>query len=1113
MRFRDRIFLLVVFMILLPVAAIADEDSAMLPLQPGVALSGSFADGYEKRYRVFVPVAGHWRFSVDQFGVDAELSVMRENETVVTVDGLTDRYLSDAQVETVAHPSHFELTVRAIENSPSPGHFTILAQHLPDQTAADRRRIEAQTATASANRYVWENKAKSFEIADRYYDQALAIWRTLDDPAELADALYRAGTAKRKIGNNEAALAYLREAQWLYRGATQPMVASDVANVIGLIHLYRSAYPAAELAFNTALLALPDGTSDQYASATVKNNLCLLEHYRGNIYQAVDCYHQVLQTFERLHEMQRVAVLHNNLGRAYDIIGEPAQARIHLEKAVSLSKQVGHQSGTALSLNNFALLERRLGNFQAAIPLYMEALVIEEGVGDKHKRATTLHNIGNAYLYLGDPDAALGFLLQALELRRESGYTRGLGSTLTGLAHVYRALERHDDARSALEEALALRLASGDKMAQGLAFLALAAHSDGASDSFNSLDHYNRAIELFQTVGDQHMLASAWLGKGRYFARREMLDLARDSLDRSLAVSKNAKAPFSRAEALLELAHLDQLQVRFGSALALLDRSIDILESIRNRIGGATLRASFAGVQQQAYEMRVDVLMSLHGAGDNEGHDAAAMSANDWRMARSLAEVIEESRVDLGRDSSPQLSARRRELIQRISAKAGYLENPSKRASRVFTANKAERELDLALAELDSLETEIRRQDPRIEELERPAQITLAEIQQLLDKESVLLHYFLGETRSFLWLVTPESLQSFALPARGELEALTRTVYEELSHLTFGMSCPGQDALLALSGALLGDIKSQIANKRLVVVADGALAYLNFSALPDPNAKAPLPGDCHAPLLNNHEVVYLPSATILSVQRKTYAFRPTTRNAIAVFADPVYGVDDNRLVGVHTATTFQAATTAQPIHDFETSLPGRLTETSREASAIDAIETDWQTEIYLGFSANKKIFSAKAAGDYRVLHLATHGILDSQRPSMSSLLLSQYAADGSPQDGYLRLQDIYNLRLKSDLVVLSGCETALGRKLRGEGFIGLTRGFMYAGARAVISSLWRVEDTATAEFMKHFYLSLMQSGAAPAEALRYAQLKMARSQRWRQPYYWAAFVLQGDWQQ
>jgi CHAT domain-containing protein len=131
---------------------------------------------------------------------------------------------------------------------------------------------------------------------------------------------------------------------------------------------------------------------------------------------------------------------------------------------------------------------------------------------------------------------------------------------------------------------------------------------------------------------------------------------------------------------------------------------------------------------------------------------------------------------------------------------------------------------------------------------------------------------------------------------------------------------------------------------------------------------------------------------------------------------------------------------------------------------------------------------------------------------LSSLLLSQYSAEGQPQDGYLRLQDIYGLKLTSNLVVLSGCETALGKNIRGEGVVGLTRGFMYAGAKAVVASLWRVEDDATAEFMRHFYFAMIENNEYPSAALRYAKLEIARDRRWRNPYFWAAFVLQGDWQ-
>jgi CHAT domain-containing protein len=249
------------------------------------------------------------------------------------------------------------------------------------------------------------------------------------------------------------------------------------------------------------------------------------------------------------------------------------------------------------------------------------------------------------------------------------------------------------------------------------------------------------------------------------------------------------------------------------------------------------------------------------------------------------------------------------------------------------------------------------------------------------------------------------------------------------------------------------------------------------------------------------------------VQRKTGAGRTLARRAIAVFADPVYRVTDPRMVDVETpaapASRMPAVAEAGILDNPDE--PERLAATGIEAKMIAAAESGWHTDTFLGFSANKDTLVTEATGDYRVLHFATHGILDSQRPSLSSLMLSRYSEDGQLRDGYLRLQDIYGLKLKSDLVVLSGCETALGKKIRGEGFMGLTRGFMYAGARMVIASLWRVEDTATAELMQHFYDALIQDDMTAAQALRHAQLKIAKDRRWQQPYYWAAFVLQGDW--
>ena len=526
---------------------------------------------------------------------------------------------------------------------------------------------------------------------------------------------------------------------------------------------------------------------------------------------------------------------------------------------------------------------------------------------------------------------------------------------------------------------------------------------------------------------------------------------------------------------------LSRQQNRLAAALVFLDRSLDTYESIRERIDSFSMRTSFADKRQKADALRVELLMSLHDENQTSGYSEAALLANEWRLARSLVDLIGESNVDLYGDIDAKLRKRRHDLMEITGAKAEYLLAISDSESDSVAFIRTTQELDSAITELEVLEAQIRADDPRIGGLKKPPQPTVSAIQHLLDSDSVLLHFFLGETRSFLWMVTPESVTSYVLPARDEIEVLARTAYGEFSHLTVGASCSGERDLIELSELLLGPVRHRLKSKRLVIVPDGVLSYISFSALPNLGTDQATTGDCYSPILDTNEVVYLPSATVLSVQRTTYAKRPQTRQAIAVFSDPVYATE-------------------------------RLAATRREAMAIASTASHWDIDMFLGLDANKTNFASHAMNDYRVIHLATHGVLDSQRPRMSSVLLSQFSASGQPQDGYLRLQDIYGLKLHSDLVVLSGCETALGKNISGEGFVGLTRGFMYAGAKAVVASLWRVDDSATAEFMRHFYFAMIENNEYPSAALRYAKLRLAADRRWQNPYYWAAFVIQGDWQ-
>jgi CHAT domain-containing protein len=262
-------------------------------------------------------------------------------------------------------------------------------------------------------------------------------------------------------------------------------------------------------------------------------------------------------------------------------------------------------------------------------------------------------------------------------------------------------------------------------------------------------------------------------------------------------------------------------------------------------------------------------------------------------------------------------------------------------------------------------------------------------------------------------------------------------------------------------------------------------------------------------VLARPEVVALPSASALAVQRRLLAGRPPAAKRLAVLADPVFDPRDPRVTGRRPA----AGKAEAPAF-------ARLPASRREAEAIVALapagpgEPAGQTMLALDFDAALPRVQGGALSGFRIVHFATHGVIDAERPALSGLALSMVDAAGHPREGFLHLHDIYNLKLDADLVVLSGCRTALGKEVRGEGLIGLTRGFQYAGAPRVLASLWPVEDNATAALMERFYRALWGRGGKrepAAAALREAQLAVRGERRWRDPYYWAGFVLEGDW--
>ncbi|NOT60764.1 MAG: CHAT domain-containing protein, partial [Acidobacteria bacterium] len=467
-------------------------------------------------------------------------------------------------------------------------------------------------------------------------------------------------------------------------------------------------------------------------------------------------------------------------------------------------------------------------------------------------------------------------------------------------------------------------------------------------------------------------------------------------------------------------------------------------------------------------------------------------------------------------------------LQQQLNAKAAAQTRLLSGKPRPAAVTALAQELAALTAQADGVRAQIRAASPRYAALTQPQPLDAPAVQRLLDDDTLLLVYALGERTSYLWAVTPKTLTSYALPPRAEIEAAARKVYVLLTARQPhpGLTETQQRARIAateadfpaqaaaLSRMLLSPVAAQLGAKRLAIVAADALAYLPFAALPDPAA------EMKQPLLAAHEIVNLPSASTLALLRQTNTASRTSDQTLAVFADPVFEASDPR---VALARKGKAAISPAPVEALTAELGRslrssttraeltRLPFSREEAEALATLVPARQVLKATGFQATRAAVTSDTLSRYRFVHFATHGLLNAEQPELSGLVFSLVDEAGHAQDGFLRLHEIYNLRLSAEVVVLSACQTALGKEIRGEGLIGLTRGFMYAGAPRVVASLWQVDDLATAELMKRFYGGMLQQGLKPAAALRAAQLELFRQRRYAAPFYWAAFGLQGDW--
>ncbi len=803
----------------------------------------------------------------------------------------------------------------------------------------------------------------------------------------------------------------------------------------------------------------------------------------------------------------------NNLGVVYRVLGDLPKALRYQEQSLAARRETKDRFGEGQTLSNMASIYIFLEDYHAALELLREALPIRREVGDVRGEATTLHLLGAQYFSLGDYDQAYRYALEALPLRRKVVDKPGEAFTLDALGLAQRARGNVDDALEHFRESLALRVTGGDIVGEASTRHNLAQTLVERGDA-GAVAELDRALALSEKTKDTRTQGDVLHTMGLWYARQGDTARARDLFEQALAIRRRHADATHEAATLLALAGLARGN-DLAAARRLIEQSIELIESVHRRVPREDLRATMLASQQPHFDAYVDVLLELHGRDPRAGHDAAAVVAADRARARNLRDLLANASGPITQGVPAALHERERVARQQLQLKETERLRVFGQSPTGPAAERVDRDVAAALVAYRDVLSEVRRVNPRYADLTNSAPVSIEAVRAALGADTVVLSYWLGRDRSAAFVIGRSDLRVVMLPGRAAIEDAARRVHQLLSQgpsvVNAGAQQRAQDALAAM---ILQPVAGALSRPRLVVIPDGALQYVPFAALSLPG------GPAGRPLIADKELVPAPSLAVLVALEKE-AVTPAGARRVAVLADPVLDAADRRVAGARRAT--EAATATAPAggsidEDLKRSAEAtgssgfpRLPYTRDEAAAIQGLAPKGSVRLSLDFDASRATALDGPMGEFDVVHFAAHGLINASRPELSGLVLSLVDAAGRPQDGFLRVSDIYNMRLGADLVVLSACRTALGTDIRGEGLVGLTRGFMYAGVPRVIASLWDVRDRSTAELMTRFYRALLTRQMTPAAALREAQRSMWADPQWRHPSHWAAFLLQGTW--
>jgi CHAT domain-containing protein/Tfp pilus assembly protein PilF len=1057
---------------------------SLLEPSPGLLRERDIEHGAVQEYALPLAAGTYLNLELLPTGIDLDASLLDPAGTAVTAaEGQQGTGNTKLLALIAGVTGRYRLRVTTRGDLPLAGHYELRVRDARPAGPGDEIRVEARRAIAESRRL---RSRRDLEAALVKAKAAQASLQSVADGPGEVEALAEIGTLYAEEGKPQEALDHhqraLKRAQESHFAEGEAWALGNIGYCYFKLADYERSisYYRSSVARWQELGRLPEQAFELQSLGKVYRQKGDLEEAMKSFVAAMKIQVATRDPAEQAHTLSGIGAVQYNQGK----IDEALES---FEQALELSRSVGDgESEATIELGLGGIYYRR-GQLQKTVELFTELI----GRIDLKEAGYPLYNLGGVYLDLGDLDKALENYQRSLSAYQRAGDVReqadalvGIGTTLQRMGNPEAALEKLRQAQKLLpKETWTL------SHFMGLAQLA----AERPAEALRSLE---RALAIAQAARDRSLESSTLLGMGAAYRALGQAQRAEEAFGRAIDLGTEIEYPSVVLPARLARARLRRDAGRLEGARADIEEALKIIESTRRNIAGQQIQTGYFASRGAYYEFYIDLLMQLERMHPESGYRSLALEASERMRARGLLDLLAEGRIDLSdglsrdvRDKEHQIEDELSRLQEQLVAERG--DAGRRQALRAQLQSLHDRQ--------ERLDWEIRRSNPRYAEVRYPVPLKADEIrQQLPDASTALLEYALGQQGSTLFVVTREKISSYPLPPAGEISRQVRVLRRTLEKESL-LSWPEYlDAAFRLYQMLLAPAKADLAGKASLLIApDRDLYYVPFEALltgrPRSRNAWELPY-----LVKDYSVSYIPSANVLAGLRKP---RPATAAggmllvAFAPFAGPEkISADHGPGAGRSEAKGLDPAFPLLPA-------------SRREVVGITSLYAGSSLELLDAQATEESVKHNPAVAAARRLHFATHAQLDERYPEYSSLLFSR--APGGAEDGHLRVQEIFNLKLSADLAVLSACQTGLGKEVTGEGLIGLSRAFFYAGVPSLVVSLWNVVDAPTPELMLTFYKDLDARGNK-SRALQGAKLALISQRTYAHPSYWAPFILIGE---